>query len=111
MKIWFRRVISLWLIAIGIALIAFKYNNQQSGYTEKEVVYLKIENYLLPEKVQAEFPHLEPVELTSPKMNNSDFPCVWWAIYDMDENWTTDTCKVAEEVTKPENFSARINML
>jgi hypothetical protein len=96
MQIWLRRIIALWLIAMGIALIAFKYNNQQSGYAEKDVVYLKIENYLQPEKVKAEFPDVEPVELTGPEMNNDDFPCVWWAIYDMDETWTTDTCDVAE---------------
>lgn len=96
MQIWLRRIIALWLIAMGIALIAFKYNNQQSGYAEKEVVYLKIENYLQPKKVKAEFPDFSPVELTGPEMNNDDFPCVWWAIYDMDETWITDTCDVAE---------------
>jgi len=96
MKTWFRRVLSLMLIALGIALIAFKYNNQQSGYTEKEVVYLQIENYLHPDNIKKDFPGSEPVELIGPEMNQEDFPCIWWAIADMDENWTTDTCEVAE---------------
>lgn len=96
MKIWFRRVIALWLISVGIALIAFKYNNQQSGYTEKEVVYLQFENYLNPEKIKEKFPGIEPVNVTGPEMNPDDFPCIWWAINDMDESWKTDTCDVLE---------------
>lgn len=96
MKTWFRRVISLMLIALGIALIAFRYNNQQSGYKEKEVVYLQIENYLHPDKIKKDYPLSEPVELIGPEMNQEDFPCIWWAIADLDESWTTDTCDIAE---------------
>lgn len=93
MKIWLRRVAFLWLTAMGIALLAFTYNNQQTGYKEFEVVQLQIENHLSFDEINTDYPGINIVEMNRPEFNQKDFPCMWWALNDLEEKWPADSCE------------------
>lgn len=96
MKIWLSRTAFLWLFAMGMALFAFTYNNQQSGYRESEIVQLQIENHISVDNINTDYPGVNVIELNRPEFNQEDFPCMWWALNNLDEEWITDTCQLAD---------------
>ena len=96
MKIWLRRIFALAMISLGIALVFLPFNNIRSGSIEKEIVHLQIENHLLSEVLKSEFPGIEMIDVTGPKLNEEDYPCIWRVFNYLDEDWLTDTCEIDE---------------
>ena len=96
MKIWLRRVLALALIAMGIALVAFKFNNIQSGSIDTEIVKLQLVEFVDSEIIESQFPGIEIIDVTGPELNEDDYPCIWRVFNYLDEDWLTDSCEIDE---------------
>ncbi len=96
MKIWLRRTFALAMISLGIALFFLPFNNTRSGWVEKEIVKLQLEDFLRTDTIEAQFPKVKIVDITRPEMNEEDYPNLWWAFIDLDKGWSTDTCEIEE---------------
>ncbi len=96
MKIWLRRVIALMLIAMGVALVAFQYNNEQSSSINREIVKLQIVEFVDSEVLESQFPGIEIIDVTGPELNENDYPCIWRVFNYLDEEWLTDSCEIDE---------------
>ncbi len=96
MKIWFRRILALALISLGIALAFLPFNDTRSGSVETEVVYLQKEKLLDPEVVHAQYPGEEISDITGPEFNPDDYPELWSVIIDLDAEWNNNSCEIDE---------------
>jgi len=95
MKIWLRRLLALWLLSVGAALIFFPYNDTRSGRIEKEVVYLRRQALLDPVET-SRFEGQEITDITGPELNPDDYPDLWRAFINLGEDWPRDTASSEE---------------
>jgi len=91
MNVWLRRVLALWLLSLGAALIFFPYNDTRSGRIEKEVVSLRTQKLLDPNAIEARFPGQEITDITGPELNPNDYPDLWRAFINLGKDWPRDT--------------------
>jgi len=96
MKIWLRRVVALVLIAMGIALVSFQYNNVQSGSIDKETVKLRLQQFVDTELLETQFSGIEMIDVNGLGLNEEDYPCLWNIFNYLDEEWLSDSCGLAE---------------
>lgn len=77
MKIWFRRILALALISIGISMTFLPFNDTQSGSNDQEIVTLQILDFIAQNELDDKFLGMEITELTGPEFNPDDYPDLW----------------------------------
>lgn len=77
-------------ISLGISLVFFPFNENQSGEIEKEQVILQCEPFLLSNKIP-ELSTVSNLDITGPELNPDDFPGLWSASLNIDADITSDS--------------------
>ena len=99
MKIWFRRILALALLSMGIACVFLPFNDTRSGSVDQGVVYLQKEELLNPDEISIQFPEEDIIEVSGPELNPDDYPYLWWVLNDLNTDWMTDTCSLKEWIS------------
>ena len=83
MKIWFRRILALALISLGISMTFLPFNNTRSGSTETESVTIEQVGFIDLNEVKKKFPEMEIIDVTGPELNADDYPNLWDNLIDL----------------------------
>lgn len=99
MKIWFRRIVTLGLISLGIVLAFLPFNNNRSGRIEKEIVVIEKQELLNSDEIYTQFPNHEIIDITGPELNPDDYPDLWRAFINLKHyNYTNESGDLDEWV-------------
>jgi hypothetical protein len=96
MKFWLHRVLGVWLVSLGAALILFPYNDTRSGRIELEAVFLERQTFLDPDAIATRFPGQEITDITGPALNPDDYPDLWRVFSNLGPDWPQDTAGLEE---------------
>ncbi len=96
MGIWLRRITSLTLIALGIALLFLPFNSTRSGSIDKEIIVLQEEKLLNPDAIRAQFPGQMITDITGPEFNPDDYQDLWRAMINLGDKWLNESGDLEE---------------